>query len=349
MHDYISGIQQVGIGVKNLRESMLLYKELFGLDVLIFDDTSDAKLMTQYTGNKIYNRQAALTMNLAGGGGFEIWQYNNREPKQPLQNNKYGDIGIYATKIKCSDIKSAHAHFQLNKNIFTSALQNDPMGNTHFWVKDAQQNCFNIVQSNDWFKQSAKKTGAVIGVVIGVSNMDHSIVFYKNFLGISEMVFDTVGEYLDNEENAEIYCRRVLLRKTTTGKGAFNKLLGAVEIELIQILDREPAIIFKDRFWGDCGFIHVCFDVLDMDGLKGHALSLNINFTVDSENSFEMENAAGRFCYAEDPDGTLIELVETHRIPILKKFNWYLDLQKRDRHKPLPDWMINMLALSRVK
>jgi hypothetical protein len=27
-----------------------------------------------------------------------------------------------------------------------------------------------------------------------------------------------------------------------------------------------------------------------------------------------MDNASGRFCYIEDPDGTLIELVETHKV-----------------------------------
>ena len=30
------------------------------------------------------------------------------------------------------------------------------------------------------------------------------------------------------------------------------------------------------------------------------------------------------FAYVEDPDGTWMELVETHKPPILKKFGWYL-------------------------
>jgi hypothetical protein len=40
---------------------------------------------------------------------------------------------------------------------------------------------------------------------------------------------------------------------------------------------------------------------------KSHAEKQHF-FTVDSNNSFEMDNASGRFCYIEDPDGTLIEL-----------------------------------------
>lgn len=349
MHDYIAGIQQIGIGVKNLRESTLFYKDIFGLDVLIFDDTSDAHLMTKYTGGKVYNRQAVLTMNLAGGGGFEIWQYNNREPKKSEAQIKYGDIGICAAKIKCPNINEAHNFLSSQKNLSISRVQTDPVKASHFWVKDFIGNSFNLVQGDQWFKHTNSKTGAVTGAVIGVSNIENSLFFYRNLLGIHEIIFDVTGNYVDNYEDVKIYCRRVLLRKKVTGYGAFSKLLGAVEIELVQRLDGDAVKIFEDRFWGDCGFIHLCFDVLNMDGLKKHADSLGIKFTVDSHGSFAMDNASGRFCYAEDPDGTLIELVETHKIPILKKLGLYLNLKNRNRQKPLPDWMINLLSLSKVK
>ena len=349
MHDYIAGIQQIGIGVKNLRESTLFYKDIFGLDVLIFDDTSDAHLMTKYTGGKVYNRQAVLTMNLAGGGGFEIWQYNNREPKKSEAQVKYGDIGICAAKIKCPNITDAYNFLSSQKNLSISRVQTDPVKASHFWVKDYIGNSFNLVQGDQWFKHTNSKTGSVTGAVIGVSNIENSLSFYRNFLGIHEIIFDVTGNYVDNYEGVKIYCRRVLLRRKVTGYGAFSKLLGAVEIELVQRLDGYAVKIFEDRFWGDCGFIHLCFDVLNMDGLKKHADSLGIKFTVDSHGSFAMDNASGRFCYAEDPDGTLIELVETHKIPILKKFGLYLNLKNRNRQKPLPDWMINLLSLSKVK
>ena len=349
MHDYITGIQQIGIGVKNLMESTLLYKDIFGLDVLIFDDTSDAHLMTQYTGGQIYNRQAVLTMNLAGGGGVEVWQYNNREPKESFAKIKYGDLGIYAAKIKCKDVLQAHVILSANKKLTVSQVQTNPTNAPHFWVKDFYGNSFNVVKGREWFKDCSKITGGVTGAVIGVSDMEKAIAFYKNFLCVEEIIFDVTGIYNDNDEGVKINCRRVLLRKKLTGNGAFNKLLGAVEIELVQRFDGTASKIFKDRYWGDCGFIHLCFDVLNMNGLKKHAASLGIKFTVDSHESFAMDNASGRFCYAEDPDGTLIELVETHKIPLLKKLGLYLNLKKRNQQKPLPDWMINLLALSKVK
>jgi hypothetical protein len=62
-----------------------------------------------------------------------------------------------------------------------------------------------------------------------------------------------------------------------------------------------------------------------------------------------MGGTAGAFAYTEDPDGTLIEFVETHKLPIIKKIGWYLDLRKRDPEKSLPRWMLKTLSFNRVK
>jgi hypothetical protein len=86
-----------------------------------------------------------------------------------------------------------------------------------------------------------------------------------------------------------------------------------------------------------------------MEVLRDECKKKGFPFTVDSSNSFDMGEAAGHFSYIEDPDGTLIEFVETHKIPIMKKLGWYLNLRKRNPEKPLPDWMIKTLALASVK
>jgi len=72
-------------------------------------------------------------------------------------------------------------------------------------------------------------------------------------------------------------------------------------------------------------------------------------FTVDSSNNFEMGDAAGHFSYIADPDGTLMEFVETHKVPILKKIGWYLNMKNRNHEKSLPDWMLRTLSFNRKK
>ena len=136
--------------------------------------------------------------------------------------------------------------------------------------------------------------------------------------------------------------------------GSFSKLLGPSVMELIQVMDREPEQIFNNRFWGDLGFIHLCYDIKGMDALRIECKSKGFAFKVDSTHTlktetFDMGEAAGHFAYIEDPDGTLIEFVETDKIPIMKKLGWYLDLRKRDPRKPLPNWILKTLKFSRVK
>ncbi|GAC1586823.1 MAG: hypothetical protein NVS3B8_00860 [Chitinophagaceae bacterium] len=351
MGEYITGIQQAGIGVTNAQQSKYLYKELFGMGVLIFEDKAPASLMTSYTGKQEHHRYAILSLNMSGGGGFEIWQFTSRTPQKPVSEPLLGDHGIFAIKIKSRNIPAAHAFFSARNNVTVSPVMITPDDRPHFWLTDPDGNHFEIVEGDEWFKKDKSICGGVVGAVIGVSNMEKSIHFYRDLLGINEVVYRKTAPMIDTPsgQRAGQVFNRVLLKKQVSGKGAFSKLLGAVQIELIETKDRIPKKIFDNRYWGDCGFIHLCFDVLNMDGLKQLSAKAGYPFSIDSDHSFSMGSSAGRFCYVEDPDGTLIELVETHKIPIVKKLGWHLNLQKRTSDKPLPGWMIGMLALNKIR
>jgi catechol 2,3-dioxygenase-like lactoylglutathione lyase family enzyme len=66
----ITGIQQVGIGVADLQGAWTWYADHFGFDVPAFNDAAEAPFMTRYTGDAVQRRQAALAINMHGGGGF---------------------------------------------------------------------------------------------------------------------------------------------------------------------------------------------------------------------------------------------------------------------------------------
>ena len=110
--------------------------------------------------------------------------------------------------------------------------------------------------------------------------------------------------------------------------------------------------VFKGRIWGDPGFIHLCYDINGMDQLRTEVAEKGFPFTVDSAqkgNVFDMGDAAGNFAYIQAPEGTLIEFVETFKVPLLKKFGIYLKLKNRKTNKPLPNWMLQLFSLKRVK
>lgn len=351
----ISGIQQVGIGVSNVHDGFKWYRQNFGMDVPIFEEAAEAKLMLPYTGGMPHKRHAILAINLKGGGGFEIWQYTSRTPQPCAFKPVMGDIGLFCAKIKSDDIQASYAHLKSKSANggakLLSEISTTPYGKKHFFVEDPFGNNFEIIEDDVWFGDGNLNTGGPVGMIIGVSNATRSIEFYKNILGYDKVVFDKEETFADLKglPGAEVKARRVVLTHSKPRVGPFSKLFGNSFIELIEAKNYQPRKIFENRFWGDLGFIHLCFDIKNMQSLKETCEKNGHPFTVDGGSGFEMGEAAGHFTYIEDPDGTLIEFVETKKIPILKKFGWYLDLKKRAPEKPLADWMLKALKFNRVK
>lgn len=353
MDNYIiSGIQQVGIGVSNVHEAFKWYRQNFGFDVPIFDEAAVAGLMLPYTDGQPQSRHAILALNMQGGGGFEIWQYTHRTPRPAAFDIQLGDTGIYAIKIKSTNVHKAFDEMKAKGlDVLSAYVEKAPNQAPHFWVRDPFGNLFQVIESNSWFQKGRGTIGGIAGVVLGTSNIEKTTALYRDILGYDEVVYDktTIHDDFKVLPSGELPCNRVLLRHSKPRVGAFAPLLNATEIELVQIFERTPNKIFKDRLWGELGYIHLCFDINGMEALKNRCHTEGYPFTVDSANSFDMGEAAGRFAYIEDTDGTLIEFVETHKVPILKSIGWYLNLQKRPAEKPLARWMLKAMGMNRVK
>jgi catechol 2,3-dioxygenase-like lactoylglutathione lyase family enzyme len=350
MEKNICGIQQVGIGLVDAKEAWKWYRANFGMDINVFEDTATAKLMLPYTNGKEVNRYAALAFNMEGGGGIEIWQHTGMIPRPPVFNVRLGDCGIFICKMKCRDIQKAfNEHKNRGLNII-GTLSKDPHGTLHYYLRDPYDNIFEVIEDNNYYLKQNSLTGGVAGTVTGVSDIDKSRMVYSDILEYDQVIYDKSGYFEDLAElpgGKEKYRRVLLKHKPRTGP--FSKLLGPTQIELIQPLEREPKKIYKDRIWGELGYIHLCFDIVGMEALKKECESKGFPFTVNSANSFDMGDAAGHFSYISDPDGTPIEFVETHKLPIIKKIGWYMNLKGRDPKKSLPDWMVKTLRFSRVK
>lgn len=351
MQKVVSGLQQIGIGVSNFNEAWAWYRKYFGMDIRIFEESAAAELMLPFTGGKSRKRHAALAMNLQSGGGFEIWQYTDRTPEPPKFEVQIGDYGIFATKVKCKDVKATYEHFKKNNLDLVGDLITDPSGNDHFFIRDPYGNLFQLVNGSGWFKDEKRLTGGTCGCMIGVSDIEKSRVIYSDIIGYDEVVYDKEGQFEDFSSlpGGKHNFRRVLLKHSKPWKGGFCNLFGPSQIELISVKDRTAKKIFEDRYWGDLGFIHVCFDIVGMDYLRNECAEKGFSFAVDSSQSFDMGEAAGHFSYIEDPDGTLIEFVETHKVPIIKKLGLYFNLKKRNPEKALPDWLVRKISFLRVR
>jgi catechol 2,3-dioxygenase-like lactoylglutathione lyase family enzyme len=355
MKPMISGIQQIGIGIKDVHEAWQWYRKHFQMDVPMFEDAATAELMLPYTGGQPRDRHAVLALNTQGGGGFEIWQYTSRVPQPATFDIQLGDYGFFAAKMKSRNVAASYAELKAKGVEMVGELSKAPNGDDHFYCKDPFGNVFEIVAADDWFKKDKHLMGGPYGMVIGVSDIEKARMLYSDILGYDTVIYDKTGEFEDFKalNGGNTTFRRVLLRHSKPRQGAFSKMLGASELELVVVQGRTPRKIFENRFWGDLGYIHLCFDITGMNELRTLCESKGFPFTVDSSKTtgtdFDMGEAAGHFSYIEDPDGTLIEFVEALKIPIMKKIGWYLDLRKRNRAKALPNWMLKTLAFNRIK
>lgn len=354
MSAQINGIQQLGIGVENVNEAWKWYREHFSMDIMMFEEEATAELMLAHTDGKPRDRHAVLALNMRGGGGFEIWQHTGKTPEKCSFEIQLGDLGINIGKIKTDNVKAAYTKFSKSKLNLLGPVSKDPNGVDHFYMKDIYNNIWEIKSESEVFRKKEKSvSGGILGTVIGVSNMDESLKLYQEILQYDEVVYDKTGTFEDFKgiPGGDKTFRRVLIKHSDVKKGAFSPFFGNSVIELVQVLDREPKDIYEGRIWGDPGFIHLCFDINGMDEFREKSKNFGHPFTVDSARAmetFDMGEAAGNFAYIQAPEGTLIEFVETHKVPLVKKIGWYLDIRKRGHH-PLPNWMLKLFKYKRVK
>ncbi len=345
----------MGIGVKNVQEAWTWYKDKLGFDVKMVDDKGVAERMLPYTGGKPQPRHAYLVVNLKGGGGLEIWEPQGRELNYLDYTPAFGDLGFFACKIKSNDVKAAYEKFKAEGLNIISEIRKSPAGKEHFFMRDPYENLLQIEADDYIFLNDGKPTGGSNGVTIGVSDMDKSIKFYGAIADYDHVDYDVTDTFEDlaGIPGGEYKLRRVMLSRSKDIEGPLCQVLGTSHVELVQRIAGEdvpaPRKLYEGRLWGDPGFIHLCFDVRNMDKVKEVSESLGHCFVCDGGRDFAMGDANGHFTYIEDPDGALIEFVETVQIPILKKLGLYLNLANKDDRKPLPKMLTKALRFMRSK
>jgi catechol 2,3-dioxygenase-like lactoylglutathione lyase family enzyme len=351
MFKRINGLQHIGVAVGDMDMSLRFYRKFFGLDIPFFDSVQPAPLMDVYTRNSTITKRASMVMNLQGGCAIEVIRPTSFEPVRAKNPVQMGDLGIFITQVKCRDLVNSHRFCDEQGVKGLTSIQKDPLGRETFYIEDPDGNRWQYLQGEAWYTNSGHHSGGVLGCTTGVSDMDRALKLYTSLLGFDEVVYDTTGVFSDWKElpSGKQTYRRVLLTQKNQPGGGFAKVTGKTYIELVQALDRKPNFIFEDRIWGDTGFAHIGFDVKGMKALGDDLAKAGYGFTCDSSNALSMGNTKVHCTYIHDDDRTLIEMIEVYKVPIIEKWGVFLNVEKRDPLKPLPDFMLKALRFSRIK
>ncbi len=353
MYKRINGLQHVGVGVPNHAESWKWYRKFFGMDIALFNGEAEAPLMQIYTKGEIINKRAAMILNLQGGLAMEVVcpvSFTATHAPTPFE---LGDLGIFITQIKTPNVAKAYKWFKDQGADVQGKLQKLPYGGDTFYVKDPNGLLFQLIEGRSWYTKIRHTTGGPVGSTIGVSDIDKSLTLYADLLGYDKVLFDETGVFEDWKNavsGGTKTFRRVRLAQSNKPGGGFAKVMADTYIELVQAMDYTPKKIYENRLWGDIGFVHLGFDVRGMKALGKDLSEKGFGFTCDTEDTLDMGGTTRVHCtYIEDPDGTLIELIEVYKIPIIEKLGIFLNVEKRNPLKPLPDFMLKALRFGRIK
>ena len=235
----INGIQQIGVGVDNIDRAFKWYAIMMGADVSVFEDDNEATYMAPYMGGKPHRKKAILAFNLHGGGGYEHWQYLDRQPTFPSEPLRIGDFGINIATIKSRHIEHSFQRLKQLGATMLSDIVTTPDQKRCFYLQDPWNNILQIKESSEWFLKGKNDVGGVLGCIIGVSDIEKSRKLYSDILEYDQVVYDRTGVFddLSSLPNGTGKFRRILLTHSADRKGGFASLFGKSYIELIQAVD----------------------------------------------------------------------------------------------------------------
>lgn len=347
----INGIQHIGVAVTDMDMSLRFYRKYFGMDIPFFDSVAAAPLMKVYTRDEVITKRASMILNLQGGCAMEVIRPTSFEPVGPKNPVQIGDLGVQITQVKCKSVETSFQFCREEGATMLGDLVEDPLGRKTFYIEDPDKNIFQYIPGKSWYTSTRHHSGGAVGCTIGVSDMEESLKLYADILGYDEVLGDESGNFDDLRAlpGGQGSFRRVWLTQKGDPRGGFAKVAGKTQLELVQCLDRTPDKIFEDRIWADTGFVHLGFDAKRMVELGDELAKEGFAFTCDSRDALDMGTTKVHCTYIEDKDGTWIELIEVYKVPIIEKFGIFLNVEKRDPSKPLPDYMLKALRFSRIK
>ena len=141
----------------------------------------------------------------------------------------------------------------------------------------------------------------ILGVhhtAISVADMDRSLAFYRDLLGL-EVLFDTSWE-----QGSEI--ADTILRVRDTSARQVMLRTGNAYIELFEFHTPDPAPMAADRPVIDRGITHIALDVKDVDAEYERLSKAGMIFHCEPQNL----GTQCRTTYGRDPDGNVLELQE---------------------------------------
>jgi catechol 2,3-dioxygenase-like lactoylglutathione lyase family enzyme len=300
-----SGVHHVALGVKNLESMEAFYHDLLGFTEIYAEiGESEQEIMREVTRSSRAVFSGAILRQKTGGLLIEMIQLSEPTPRPLRSDFRYGDIGVAKITVAVTDVRLVLDRLK-DEVSFCSEPKTviiPGFGDYQFvYCKDPEGN---LIEFASMAEGAEEMFGGARSLGIGVTDLERSLPFYRDRLGLSVV--------LDIHEGFSGLVDEV---SGTAGTRVRSCLLsannqGGTMIELFETLrPRGRSIPFSAR-WGDFGYLQAAFSCDDVHGMVSKLEAAGMELLC-SPKVMEggIPDHPGEFVYARDPDGVPIEFL----------------------------------------
>ncbi len=299
----VSGVDHVGIGVKNVQTMREFYGTILGFTEVFGEmPEEDHPPMHTLLRTSPVILSAVQLNNPTGGIFVALFRKTSPIPRPVRKNFRYGDIGLNKVTIAVSDVDRTYSDFR-ERVAFCSAPKTADIphrGKYRFvYCKDPEGNLVEFASGETVDRKTGMGGARCIG--IGVSDLDRSKAFYREFLQFDRIVI----------ENHEAFSGLVDEVSGAVGTQVRSCVLaneGRGMVELLEVSKPRGRSIPFGVQWGDFGYLQVCLYGDDIDFMANYCTAVDMDFLAPPQIIDDPEHPGG-FMYISDPDGIPIEFV----------------------------------------
>jgi catechol 2,3-dioxygenase-like lactoylglutathione lyase family enzyme len=299
----ITGMYHVGFGVQDRDKSINFYQKYLGcgrvkVHVQDFSQGGFGRFVGE--GEKFHWSMLAHSKNSVD---YESVLLLSRKPVPIPSNYKWGDVGFNDITLRVTGLSELYQHLKKEGvKVLSDPQRYEVNGWTKkfFYLQDPDGVNIKFEQDSD----DGKRQPEVLGyhyTCIGVTDLERSIWFYDHALGLSQVVWDVDGHlhWMDALSGEKVVGRTAML----------SSHYDEYKLQLVQIRDRLPNLLWKGKRWGDQGLMEYCVSVEsreDLDRICSELKSRGVPILVPPQQTTPFLDYSF-IAYVGDPDGNYVE------------------------------------------
>jgi catechol 2,3-dioxygenase-like lactoylglutathione lyase family enzyme len=310
----ITAFQHVGMGVHDIDRTYDFYRKLMGFRVKLSDKQEYDEVMKPIVG-AVVEMRIIMAMNVEGGAAIELVEHTSTRPLEPEEPLQWGDIGYLELGLKAYHLDDLYLDLKSKGVDFITPVRGMELssGGTerYAYLKDPDGVLVQLVEEPGGKRPAV---GGVRHVAIGVTDMDKARDFYGDVLGFKELIHQFKGDMpeLDGVTGGR-EMEMVILGHRPEAESVLPLLQRAI-VKLVHTPGYKGKPAFEGRRWGDIGLMEMALDVIDLGETVNGLIADGAELFHPTTRVEMGQGTAGSFAYIKDPDGIIVEMVETEKV-----------------------------------